>query len=105
MASIGCLACSHGMKGVHPLRLQAPCRMTPERRVGENLYRRGDGTLCYFYTTEDLTQKAAAAGFKAVECKYACTRLINRAKEFEMKRVFVHGVFRKGCDEERNGGL
>lgn len=70
-------------------------RMTPDRRVGENLYRRGEGTLCYFFTTEDLSSKAVAAGFQVVECKYACTRLVNRKKQFEMRRVFVHGVFRK----------
>ncbi len=70
-------------------------RMTADRQVGEKLYRRGDGTLCYFFSVEDLSSKAEAAGFEAVECKYACTRLLNRKKRFEMRRVFVHGVFRK----------
>lgn len=74
------------------------CRMPPERRVDKGLYRRGDGTLCYFYTTEDLAAKAGAAGFQTLECKYACTRLLNRRKQFEMRRVFVHGVFIKGVD-------
>ena len=70
-------------------------RMTADRQVGEKLYRRGDGTLCYFFSTEDLRSKAEAAGFEAVECKYACTRLLNRKKQCELRRVFVHGVFRK----------
>lgn len=70
-------------------------RMTPDRQLGKNLYRRGDGTLCYFFSTEDLASKAEAAGFEAVECKYVCVRLLNRKKQFEMRRVFVHGVFRK----------
>ncbi len=70
-------------------------RMTADRQVGEKLYRRGDGTLCYFFSTEDLRSKAEAAGFEAVDCKYACTRLLNRKKQFELRRVFVHGVFRK----------
>ena len=72
--------------------------MPHKRRVDPytELYRRGDGTLCYFYSTEDLISKASAAGFQALECKYACTRLLNRRKQFELPRVFVHGVFRRG---------
>ena len=63
--------------------------------MDKGLFRRGDGTLCYFYTIEDLTAKASAAGFQTLECKYACTRLLNRRKQCEMRRVFVHGVFRE----------
>ncbi|CAL8467539.1 g7077 [Coccomyxa elongata] len=63
-------------------------RMTPDRQLGRNLYRRGDGTLCYFFSTQDLASKAEAAGFEAVECKYVCVRLMNRKKQFEMRREY-----------------
>ena len=73
----------------------ALCRLRPKQKVGENLYRRGDGTLCYFFSTEDLEAKAKAAGFVKEECSYVCVQLLNRRKKFLMRRVFVHGVFRK----------
>ena len=71
------------------------CRLRPEQKIFENLYKRGDSTLCYFFSTEDLEAKAAAAGFMTEECSYVCVQLLNRKKGFLMRRVFVHGVFRK----------
>lgn len=71
------------------------CRLQPEQKVAENLYKRGDGTLCYFFSTEDLAAQAKAAGFTTEECSYVCVQLFNRKKKFLMRRVFVHGVFRK----------
>ncbi|KAL0035798.1 hypothetical protein WJX77_003039 [Trebouxia sp. C0004] len=70
-------------------------RLPPEQQLAEKLYRRLDGTTCYFFTTEDLHTKAEAAGFVTRECKYACTNLLNRKKQINMKRVFVHGVFER----------
>lgn len=75
--------------------------MTHDRQLGDRLYRRLDGTLCYFFTVEDLSAKAEAAGFEVAECSYACTRLMNRKTQFEMKRVFVHGVFRRPGDQKQ----
>lgn len=59
------------------------------------LYRRGDGTLSYFFSTAMLQQLAEAAGFEMVECEYACVALRNRRRGASMRRVFVHGVFRR----------
>ena len=73
----------------------ALCRLRPIQQVGENLYKRGDGTLCYFFSTEDLEAKAKSAGFVKEDCSYVCVQLLNRRKNFLMRRVFVHGVFRK----------
>ncbi len=70
-------------------------RLPPEQQVADKLYRRLDGTTCYFFTTEDLQTKAENAGFVTRECKYACTNLLNRKKQINMKRVFVHGVFER----------
>lgn len=68
-------------------------RLRPEQQLSERLYKRLDGTMCYFFTTEDLRQKAEAAGFVTRECMYACVKLLNRKTQMQMKRVFVHGVF------------
>ncbi len=70
-------------------------RLPPEQQLADKLYRRLDGTTCYFFTTEDLRTKAENAGFVTRECKYACTNLLNRKKQINMKRVFVHGVFER----------
>ena len=51
--------------------------------------------MCYFFTTQDLQAKAAAAGFGTKECPYACVSLTNRKTRVQMKRVFVHGVFER----------
>ena len=74
-------------------------RLTAESRRGHRLYSRQDGTLCYFFSCEDLMQRTATAGFDVLECSYVRTKLINRKTGRTMKRVFVHGVFMRpsGC--------
>lgn len=59
------------------------------------LFKRLDGTLCYFFTTDDLADRAAMAGFHIEECRYACTELLNRRKALPMRRVFVHAVLKR----------
>ena len=70
-------------------------RFPKDQRLGQKLYHRGDGTLSYFFTLEELRSKFEAEGFETVETDYVCVELYNRKKDFEMKRVFAHAVFRK----------
>jgi methyltransferase-like protein 6 len=63
--------------------------------IGRHIYKRGDGTLAYFYTTDELSGLAAAAGLEAVECEYVCVFNRNRKTGLELRRTFVHGVFRR----------
>lgn len=70
-------------------------RFAPGARLGKNLYRREDGTLAYFFSTADMQQRACAAGFEVLECKYACVINTNRRTGEALQRVFVHGVFQK----------
>ena len=79
----------HGVCDITQLRLHG------ERLLGPNLYRREDGTTCYFYSTEDLAERMAAAGFEVQQSEYACTLLRNRKRGLAMRRVFVSGVGRK----------
>lgn len=79
----------HGLYDMTHLRLR------PEQRVSRRLFRRQDGTLCYFFSVEDLEETMLRAGFERVECQYACVSLRNRRRGLDMRRVFVHGVFRR----------
>jgi SAM-dependent methyltransferase len=58
-------------------------------------YRRGDGTLAYFYTSDGLAALGAAAGLVPVRCGYACVVNRNRRSGQALRRVFVQGEFRK----------
>ena len=87
----------HGLYDLTHLRLPS------EQQLADKLYRRLDVTTCYFFTIEDLQAKAEAVGFVTTECKYACTHLLNRKKQINMKRVFVHGVFEKPCASDGQG--
>lgn len=44
---------------------------------------------------DDLVQTVEGSGFEVEEADYVCVRLLNRQKKLEMKRVFVHGVFKR----------
>lgn len=63
--------------------------------IGRHIYRRGDGTLAYFYTTDELAGLATAAGLEVVDCEYVCVFNRNRKTGLELRRTFVHGVFRR----------
>lgn len=62
---------------------------------GENLYRRPDGTLLNFFNATSLAELAQSVGFEILESKYICTLNMNRKTGQSMKRVMVHGVFRR----------
>ncbi|GJP56303.1 hypothetical protein CLOM_g15370 [Closterium sp. NIES-68] len=83
-------------------RVSSPC--TPGNSVRmcgvpgsaiARLYERGDGTLAYFFQLEEVREMMGAAGFECEEMEYCCVRNENRRKGREMKRVWVHGVYRK----------
>lgn len=70
-------------------------RFEPQARLGRNLFRREDGTLAYFFSINDIAERAAASGFKAMECSYACVNNMNRRTGETLQRAFLHGVFSK----------
>ena len=68
-------------------------------RLAEHLFRRRDGTLCFYFSLEHLVEVGRAAGLDVVEQYYCCVASKNRKKEACMKRVFVHAVFQRRHDE------
>lgn len=74
-------------------------------KLDENFYVRHDGTRCYYFSLEDVKKMFGDAGLEEVKCEWALRSITNRAQKKEMKRVWVHAVFRKpvpqGTDVER----
>mmetsp|Transcript_25782 Transcript_25782/g.43465 ORF Transcript_25782/g.43465 Transcript_25782/m.43465 type:complete len:294 (+) Transcript_25782:164-1045(+) len=84
--------------GVILFRDYGTCDMTMFRhkiRLSENLYRRSDGTLSYYFDLEYMNALCAATGFEPAELKYATVQITNKKKGITMKRVFVHAVLVK----------
>jgi len=79
----------------HGLYDMVQLRIPPEQWAGPNMYRRGDGTLAFFFSVEDLSSKARAAGFEVAECSYVTVYNTNRKTGLKLQRVFVHAVFRR----------
>jgi SAM-dependent methyltransferase len=79
----------------HGLYDMVQLRIPPEQCLGPNMYRRGDNTLAYFFSVEDMRAKAESAGFGVRECEYVCVYNRNRKTGQTLRRVFVHGVFVK----------
>ncbi|KAH9698892.1 methyltransferase-like protein [Citrus sinensis] len=70
-------------------------RFKPEQRVEFREYMRSDGTRSYFFTIDSVRNLFVNAGFIEVELEYCCVKSVNRGKGKSMRRVWVHGKFRK----------
>jgi methyltransferase-like protein 6 len=69
--------------------------LTPESRLQERLFKRGDGTLAYFFTKQELFEHLEESGFSDVQLDYHTVRNKNRKTSVEMMRVFLNGVATK----------
>ena len=73
----------------------AMLRFHGAQKLGDKLYRRGDGTLAYFFAEEEVRGLLAEAGLEAEEVEYHRVNTVNRKKGVTLRRVFVHAVARK----------
>lgn len=70
-------------------------RFVADQRVGFREYMRTDGTRSYFFCLDTVKDLFAGAGFMEVEIEYCCVKSVNRRNGKIMRRVWVHGKFKK----------
>lgn len=63
--------------------------------VSDPVFVRGEGTIARFFSIEAARSLFESVGFDTLELRYCTVYNRNRKTGQEMKRVFVHGVFRK----------
>lgn len=79
----------------HALYDMVQLRCPPQQLVARHTYRRGDDTLAYFFSVDDLAGLAEAAGLQVIECDVVRVTNRNRKTGQVLRRAFVHGLFRK----------
>lgn len=68
-------------------------RYKPTSILSENLYRRSDGTLTFFFSLEYF--KSISDDFEILSLHMDKRLLINRKRKLDMYRVFIQGILRK----------
>ena len=64
-------------------------------KISEKHYLRQDGTMSYFFNTEELREVLTKAGFKIKELHYVHRKTVNVKEQVDADRLFVQGVFQK----------
>jgi tRNAThr (cytosine32-N3)-methyltransferase len=71
----------------------AQLRFKPKRLLSDNFYMRGDSTLVYFFTTEEIAQLFGA--FDIQQNTVDRRLLVNRQRQLKMYRQWLQGKFIK----------
>ncbi|KAI8333496.1 S-adenosyl-L-methionine-dependent methyltransferase [Choanephora cucurbitarum] len=66
-----------------------------DKKIDENLYVRHDGTLSYFFSTDDLKARFEQEGFVVDQLEYIYRETTNRSMEMRIDRIFAQAKFQK----------
>ncbi|CAJ0931860.1 unnamed protein product, partial [Mesorhabditis belari] len=70
-------------------------RFKRNRFIDENLYCRGDGTLVYYRTKEEMETDFLHCGLEPEACTYDRRLIVNRAIKLQMHRIWIQAKFIK----------
>lgn len=70
-------------------------RFKNDRLIGENFYRRGDGTLVNFFTSDELHQFFIEVGLEKIQNIMEKRLVVNRAKKITMYRRWLQCKYLK----------
>ena len=96
--SPGGLVCfrDYGLYDMPMLRFDDNANVTCSTEMSDDqVFVRGEGTIARFFSIETTKRLFGLAGFETIECRYCTVFNNNRKTGQQLKRVFVHGVFKK----------